>query len=410
MRHPVWLYILALILAGHLGCLLPVRPKPQPVASSVPEQAPPNSSPVPTDAADSSPVSRLTINDDTVEAHELWRDLRDELSDKAKTLTPAGYRAYVEQRAARLITDEITERLLYQRASLRLSPDINGRIDTHVDAEIRRTVTSDYNGSQRRYERYLESHGRKLDDLRETLRREMIITSYLEQELKPKVAEPTRTELLAAFQASADSLNRPMRRRMSLVEVRVLDRLPEDVNNPTREQFERARSEALSRIRAIQAELKSGNAFVDLARRHSDGLHADEGGAWGWVTRGSVRERFEPAVEALYGLNVGKVSDIVETDDAFFLVRCDEIDPGITFDFEAAQPQLTERLFRAAYNRRIVELVAELRSQARIEPADLARFHAVVVEAAPVAPTSVGPVSNRFPTAPRHAPDPRTTP
>lgn len=394
MKHPSWLYIFVPTLAGLSGCLMSVQPKPEPVASSVasaprggrkspPEQQPPKNTPVHDDATDSSPGARLTLNGNTLEAHELWRDLRGELSTKAERLTPADYRAYVEQRAARLITDQIAERLLFQRASSRLNKTINRKIDAYVDGEIRRTVASDYSGSEHRYKKHLESQGRTLDDMRENLRREIIITTYLEQEVRPKIAEPTRAELLAAFRAGADSFHRPMRRRMSLIEVRVLDFLPKDVSNPTRKQFEHARTEALSRIRAIQAQVKSGNAFVDLARRYSNGLHADEGGAWGWVTKGSVRERFEPAVEALYRLNAGEVSDIVETVDAFFLVRCDEIDPGIKPDFEAAQPQLTERLFGAAYNRRIVVLVAELRSKAGIDPAVLQRFHAAVVAAAP---------------------------
>ena len=82
-------------------------------------------------------------------------------------------------------------------------------------------------------------------------------------------------------------------------------------------------------------------------------------------------------------MNVAEVSHIVEVADAFFIVCCDEIDPGIKPDFEAAQPQLTKRLVGADYNRRVVALVAELRRKAGIDPAVLQRFHAAVVAAAP---------------------------
>ena len=110
-------------------------------------------------------------------------------------------------------------------------------------------------------------------------------------------------------------------------------------------------------------------------------MHADEGGAWGWVTPGSVRERFEPAVNALYALDEGAVSDVIETADGFFLVRCDEIDHGAEPEFEALQPQLKERLFRLAYNQLIMDRVNQLRAKARIEPADLETLHAAVVRA-----------------------------
>jgi hypothetical protein len=260
-----------------------------------------------------------------------------------------------------------------------------------VDGEVRKIVASQYGGTERRYEKYLESRGRTLADVRDELRRSIIISSYLDQEVRPKVPEPTRAELLALFHASADSLSRPPRRRMSLIDVRVTDRLASGLTDPTREQSAAARDAAQTRIQSAKTELTSAEAFADVAGRYSDGLHAAEGGAWGWVTEGSVRERFEPAVEALFRLDARKVSDIIETDDAFFIVHCDEIDPGYESDFQTAQPRLTEFLLREAHSRRITALVAELRADARIEPANLERFHAAVVQAVPVLTPSPTP-------------------
>ena len=378
----VFLHVLAVLTAAPLGCAIPSPSAPVRVTSLAARDARRESVPVRYDMMGTSPVNRLTVNGETLEAHKVWRDLRDDLTTRAKVLTAADYRAFVEQRAAQWITDRIAEMLLYQQASLRFPPEMNSRIDAHLDGEIRRIVTTAHDGIQRRYEKHLEAQGQTLDDVRTRLRREMIVTSYLEQEVKPKVAEPTRAELLATFEANADAFTRPPRRRMSLIDVRVLDRLPKNSDTPSRDQVQRARSEALARMEAVQAQLRDGRAFADVARDYSDGLHAVDGGAWGWVTGGSVRERFEPAVEALYRLKAGEISDIVETRGGFFLVLCDEIDPGLEAGFQAVQPQLTEYFLRTAYNRKIVELVAELRSKARIEPPNLDRFHAAVVEAA----------------------------
>jgi len=325
----------------------------------------------------------LSVNGETVGAEELWNDIREELSQKAAELSYAEYRTYVEGRAAQLIFDKIAEMLLYQRAALKLPSEADGMIDAYVDEEIRGIVATDFGGVERRYEKHLEAQGRTLDEVRESLRRQVVITRYLETEIKPKVPEPTRAELVAAFGEYADSLRRPPRRRMSLIAVRILDRLPSDLDNPTRDQWEAARGEALSLVTTAQTELGSGIPFAEVARRYSDGLHASEGGAWGWVTTGSVRERFEPVVDALYRLEVGEVSKVLETQDGFFLVRCDEIDAGLVPEFEDAQPELSRQLFRRAYNRLIMERVAELQSKAQIEPVDLRFLHLAVVNAAP---------------------------
>jgi hypothetical protein len=210
----------------------------------------------------------------------------------------------------------------------------------------------------------------------------LLIARYLETEIKPKVVEPNRSELWSAFQANQDKWRRPPRRMMSLIEIRILDRLPKEVDQPTREQLAQARAEAKARAKAAHDAVAHGAEFTEVVREYSEGLSAAEGGSWGWVTKEGVRKRFEPAVEALYRLQAGEVSGIIEADDAFFIVRCDALDPGVEPDFQSVQPELREWLYRAAYNQQIAERVRSLRDKARIEPADLNQFHAAVVQAA----------------------------
>jgi len=342
-------------------------------------------------AASSASAVRLTVNEESVGVKELWNGSRDELRRQANHLTPSEYQDYVVRRAAVLIRDRIAGMLLYQRAKLRLPPDAQGRIDGFVDGEIRKIVTTEYEGRQARYAKKLESEGRTLDEVREQLRREVVITSYLEAEVKPKVSEPTRAEMWQVFQAAADSLRRMPRRRMSLIDVRTRNRLPAGVSAPTPEQLETARTEARSRAETALAEVHDGVAFAEVAQRYSDGLHAAEGGSWGWIAPGSVRERFEPVVHAAELMPAGSVSEIIGADDDFLIVRCDEIDPGYEPDFQAEQPRLRNEIIRNDYNRRIEDLVEELRSKARIEPTNLEQLHAAVVAAAPTRTELVPP-------------------
>jgi len=329
-----------------------------------------------------SPVQRMTVQAETVEAADLWVGRRDELAKKADSLAPEEFRNYVAERAAQLITDKIAEMLLYQRASLRQTEEVGKRIEAYVDGEIRKIVTEDHGGLQRKYEKYLELQGDTLEQARTRLRRQFVISGYLETEVRPKVAEPTRSELLAAYESNREAWRRPARRSMSLIDIRVADLLPDDVDAPTREQLQAAREEAYSRIKAAQLEVQNGVSFAEVARRYSHGARASDGGAWGWVAPDSIRERFQPAVMELEKLRAGEVSEIVETPDGFFLVHCDELEPGVEPDFLTVQPQLKEFYIRRAYNYMIAELISELRGKARIEPTRLERFHDAVVAAA----------------------------
>lgn len=328
---------------------------------------------------DLSPASQLLINGTVIDARDVWRDAVEELKRQAANLTPDGLRKYVERQATGRINDTIVETLLVQQAELRLSPEVLKRVDGLVDAEIRKVVMTRFDGVHRRYEQDLEARGRSVADTRARIRREILIAGYLEQAVRPKVAEPTRRELYAAFEARLESLRRPQRRRMSLVDVRVSAAV---AHGADASEGSVGGAEALSRIRAAEGELEEGASFAEVARRYSDGLHASDGGVWGWVTKDSVRERFTPAVNVLFTLGAGQVSGIIETDESLFLVRCDEIEPGVDADFQSAQTALTEAHMRETYNRLVTALIVDLRARARIEPADPGRFHAPVVQVA----------------------------
>ncbi len=369
---------MAAVLLSLGGCYMPVGADPKTASDAPSAQATSEH----TGLSDASGGASLTVYGESIKAAEIATELRDELSVKRRELSPGDYYAYVQQRAARWINDRLADALVYHQASLRFPPEADGRIDAYVDSEIRNRVTAEYDGVQRRYERYLESNGQTLEDARAKLKREIIISAYLESDVRPKIAEPTRADLWTVFEANREAWRKPPRRSMSLIDVRVIDHLPEGVNEPTREQLATARRAARAIIEESLARIEKGEEFAEVARDHSDGLHASHGGAWGWVKPDGVRARFEPAVTALYGLNAGEVSKVIEAEDGFFLVRCDEVDPGVDPSFEDVQPELKNRHFVMEYNRILGEQVAELRKRAQFDAADLDSFHADVVRVA----------------------------
>jgi len=323
----------------------------------------------------------LRVGTETLTAEELWRFDRDELLAESRRLTPIGFRGYVEQEAAKRIGNKVTEMLLYQRAALRLGDGVDKNLDNYIDAEIRKLVTAEHGGVQRRYEKHLESQGQTLEAVRAKMRREIVIAGFLEAEIKPRIVEPTRADLMAAYETSKNAPRENERRRMSLIDVRVLNQLPREVTEPSREETATARERARSKIGAALQELQSGTPFPEVARRYSNDLHTEEGGSWGWVGKGSVRERFEPAVEALYRLPVAGLSEVIEVPDGFFLVRCDEISGAQEADFVSLQPELKAQLNRQAYNQKVGELIEDLRKKSHVDPAEADRFYASAIVA-----------------------------
>lgn len=82
---------------------------------------------------------------------------------------------------------------------------------------------------------------------------------------------------------------------------------------------EASRIEAMEKIRAIQTRLNRGENFADLAKQFSeDPGTSKRGGELGFVERGTLFPSFE---EAVFKLESGQISDIVETPIGFHLIQ-----------------------------------------------------------------------------------------
>ena len=80
----------------------------------------------------------------------------------------------------------------------------------------------------------------------------------------------------------------------------------------------RTKTEAHQRIQELLAELEGGADFAELARLHSDCPSARAGGDLGSFGRGQMVGPFEAAA---FGIDVGCISGVVETDFGYHIVR-----------------------------------------------------------------------------------------
>jgi parvulin-like peptidyl-prolyl isomerase len=79
----------------------------------------------------------------------------------------------------------------------------------------------------------------------------------------------------------------------------------------------RSQDEAKSQIQDIKSKLEGGATFADLASAHSDCPSGKNGGDLGEFGRGQMVGAFE---ESAFGMEVGQVSDVVETDFGYHLI------------------------------------------------------------------------------------------
>ena len=86
---------------------------------------------------------------------------------------------------------------------------------------------------------------------------------------------------------------------------------------------ENSKEALMPRVEELQQKLNNGESFEDLAREYSDDPgSAKQGGDLGWVATGEMVKPFE---DALFSMNKGEVSDVVESQFGLHLIKLDDI-------------------------------------------------------------------------------------
>ncbi|MCH8911992.1 MAG: peptidyl-prolyl cis-trans isomerase [Planctomycetes bacterium] len=273
------------------------------------------------------------------------------LREQAAALPLEQLQRFVRERVRVELVTQVQDVLLHQEASKGITDQILGVVDRYVDQEIRDRVTREFGGRQTRFEVHLASMGMTLEDAREKVRRRIVIVKYLQDHVIVRIADPTRQELLDYYNTNIESYTQQSSRELCMIDI------PKgDDAQASRTAIEEARSR-----------LDAGEDFRDVARGLSLGIHAAEGGSWGHI-KSPLHGRYAEPSAIFFKLDEGRSSGVVETDDAFFIVKAGDVIESETRPFVDVQPELVERYRNAQFEILRSEKVRELLEKAAIEP------------------------------------------
>lgn len=116
---------------------------------------------------------------------------------------------------------------------------------------------------------------------------------------------------------------------------------------------------AKARIEEVQAKLTSGEDFAALAPTYSDDtFSAENGGDLDWVESGVMGEEFDKAAFAL--TTVGDITDVIETEFGYHLVKLTELQAAVVKPFAEVKSDIKSVLVE----NKVVELYIEAQTKA----------------------------------------------
>jgi parvulin-like peptidyl-prolyl isomerase len=133
------------------------------------------------------------------------------------------------------------------------------------------------------------------------------------------------------------------------------------------------KSAARKKIEDLRAQIAKGADFAELAEKHShDKGSAARGGDLGAFGKGQMVPSFE---KAAFALNVGQLSDVVETQFGYHILKVEEKRAATKLRYEDVQDDLKEYVFRSKAQETFETFVKDLRKDASvkvlIDPAEL---------------------------------------
>lgn len=173
------------------------------------------------------------------------------------------------------------------------------------------SVAGEYS-SEREFEKDLKDKGINRSFLENEYKGQMLRSKIFE-----KIAEDvtvTDEEVKQYYEDNKDTL---FLVPVSVKASHILAMFPWKRNNS--EESKEGREEAREKIELVQRKLNNGEDFEELARQYSDDEGtASDGGDLGYISKGQMVEEFD---KVLFSLDTGEVSDIVETEYGFHIIK-----------------------------------------------------------------------------------------
>jgi hypothetical protein len=193
----------------------------------------------------------------------------------------------------------------------------------------------------------LKETGTSIERERQSFFEKTLAAQWVQDQVRSDVnREITHDEMMAWYQDHAAEYALPAKARWQQLTVRT-DKLRDKTA---------ARQQIIDMGNMI---VLQGMAFEDVAKRHSAGTTAASGGYRDWTNRGSLVSK--PLDEALFTLEVGKLSPIIEDEQGFHIIVVLERQDAGKVPFLEAQVGIKEKIKKERRQASMKDFLVELK-------------------------------------------------
>jgi peptidyl-prolyl cis-trans isomerase C len=247
----------------------------------------------------------------------------------------------------KILNDLINRELLYQESQKK-------NID--IDAEQVNTQLKDIKGrftSEAEFEKIIALMNLTESDVKHQIKRNMAIRELIDSQVALNV-NVTDEEIKAYYDANPGLFTQPEQVKVSHILIKV-------DSGATETQKAQARIEIVK----IKQKLKNGEDFAALAREYSQDPNSANGGDLGYFGRDQMPVK--PFADAAFALQPNEISEIVETQLGYHLIKVVDKRPERTIAFAEVKGQLNQTLKNQKIEQGAKLYIENLKKDAKIE-------------------------------------------
>ncbi|MFH1672716.1 MAG: peptidylprolyl isomerase [Pseudomonadota bacterium] len=182
--------------------------------------------------------------------------------------------------------------------------------------------------------------------------RNLAIKEFIEKQFVQKITIPDK-ESKAYYESNPDLFKQPEQVQAGHILIKI---------DPQADESQKA--EAHKKIEQIQKRLQKGEDFAALAKEFSQCPSNAKGGDLGYFGRGQMVPPFE---QAAFSLKPGTVSDIVETQFGYHLIKVTDKKTATIIPYKDVKEKLEQHLKQERIQKEVTLYVEKLKEKAKVE-------------------------------------------
>jgi peptidyl-prolyl cis-trans isomerase C len=317
-----------------------------------------SASPDPNGAAKTTPDSvAVTVNGVNINESQVEAQIKAQLDKMGGQLPPQFIQQYKNQLRQQILERMVIEQLLDEKAKANNIVITEEDVIAHFKESGARQQPS---LSLEDIKTLMEARGQSFEEAKQRMRKGLAYQKIMEAEWGGKI-NVTEDEARRYYSENAENMEQV---RASHILIK------SDTTDPNTDPNQ-AKANAPKKAQALLEQIKAGADFAELAKNNSDCPSAERGGDLNFFTRGRMVPPFE---KAAFGLKVGQVSDLVETQFGYHIIKVTDHKDT----FEQFKDQIVQTLTERKQGDFAKDYIDSLKAEANIvyppgkEPAPLA--------------------------------------